>query len=109
MGSNLVNPKTAINVLKQLNLSKILRLPKVVEQNQTNTGEKCKAETTADQQYVDIHPPKNASANDFVSIRIISHQLRKGMVSYTWIDFIKLLKANNPIYLIMFKMTVTKF
>ena len=39
MGSNLVNPKTAINVVKAINLSKTLRLPKV-EQKETSKGQK---------------------------------------------------------------------
>lgn len=70
MGSNLVNPKTAINVVKAINLSKKLLVPKASQNQEPGEPE-----------LVEISPPKSSGANDSVNVRIISHELRKGMVS----------------------------
>jgi acetyl esterase/lipase len=105
MGSNLVNPKTAINVVKAINLSKTLRLPKV-EQKETSKGQKpvfsvdeedasasrkssngnsSPNTTPKEPEFVDIHPPKttttttNGASNETVHVRVISHELRRGM------------------------------
>lgn len=68
MGSNLVNPKTAINVVKAIGLAKTLQLPRV----DTSGGKLSKL--------VDILPPKNLVPNETVKVRVISHEIRKGMV-----------------------------
>lgn len=73
----MANPKTAINVVKAINLSKTFRLPK----SNTDSSEKIKsAELNPSDQFVNINPPKNNGANETVNIRIISHEMRKGMV-----------------------------
>ena len=67
-----MSPRTAVNVVKALGLAKTLKVPKA-NQTPKNPDDK---ETG----FVEVRPPKNSGANDAVNIRIISHELRKGMV-----------------------------
>lgn len=56
-------------MVKALGLAKTLKVPKAPK----NPDDK-------EMDFVEVRPPKNSGANDAVNIRIISHELRKGMV-----------------------------
>lgn len=72
MGSNLVTPNLAINVVKKISLTNPLRLPRV------KSLESPEGEQNLD--YVEIKPPTSAGPGDTVKIRILSHEMLPGMV-----------------------------
>jgi hormone-sensitive lipase len=83
MGSNLITPYLSLNTTKNINLNSVLRIKKTIKS--TNTSEK------QEEEYVDILPPSNSTPNDFVRIRILSNEIRKGME-----DLDKLPTTNTP-------------
>lgn len=75
MGSSLVTPILPINLTKSIKLDQTLRLPKVQNSN-LNTDENFDIK----QEFVDILPPKGSEPTDTVRIRILSAQVREGML-----------------------------
>ena len=66
MGSNLVTPTLAVNVIKRIGLSAPLKLPRVKDGVEMN-------------ELVEIQPPKSSIPSDVIKIRILSHEMFKGM------------------------------
>ena len=66
MGSNLVTPTLAVNVIKRIGLSAPLKLPRVKDGVEMN-------------ELVEIQPPKSSILSDVIKIRILSHEMFKGM------------------------------
>ncbi len=73
MGSNFITPTVSINILKKISLADSLKLPKVQTLNVNNN-------TNNETEFVTINPPENSNKTDFVQIRILSNELRDGMV-----------------------------
>jgi hormone-sensitive lipase len=69
MGSNLITPYLALNTTKNINLGSVLRVKKAIKSNSNNEEE----------DFVEILPPCGSTPNDFVRIRILSNEIRKGM------------------------------
>ena len=65
MGSNLVTPTLAVNVIKRIGLSAPLRLPRVKDGVEMN-------------ELVEVQPPKSSIPSDVIKIRILSHEMFKG-------------------------------
>lgn len=74
MGSSLVTPTLPINLTKTIKLDQPLRVPKV--KVNLKDGENFEI----NQEYVDILPPKDAEPDDTVRIRILSGEVRQGML-----------------------------
>ena len=75
MGSNLITPVVAVNILKKINLACSLKLPKV-----NNVSSESVDETGNDDMFVNIDPPQSSTPKDTVQIRILSSEMRDGMV-----------------------------
>ena len=65
MGSNLVTPTLAVNVIKRIGLNAPLKLPRVKDGVEMN-------------ELVEIQPPKSSIPSDLIKIRILSHEMFKG-------------------------------
>jgi hormone-sensitive lipase len=68
VGTNIVTPTLAINIVKRISLGTSLKLPKVDDDD--DGGE---------QEYVEILPPAGCHPNEFVKIRILSYEMLQGM------------------------------
>lgn len=73
MGTNMITPTLAMNMVKKINFNG-LKLPRVAHKGSNESME------DADE-YVDILPPTGCTPNDSVQIRIMSAEIRDGMVS----------------------------
>ena len=80
MGSNLITPNLALNTTKNISLASSLRVKKAIKSNNQEETE-----------YVEIATPSGSTSNDFVRIRILSNEIRKGME-----DLDKLPTVNTP-------------
>ena len=79
MGSNLITPNLAINVVKKISLAQPLRLPRVCSLEKTQE-EEFALNTSQPSDYVDVMPPTSASSTDTLKIRILSYEMLNGMV-----------------------------
>ena len=60
MGSNLVTPQLAVNVMKKISLALPLHLPRVVDGRVDETGT-----------LITINPPQSSTPGDSVQIRLL--------------------------------------
>lgn len=91
MGSSLVTPNLPINLTRSIKMDQPLRVPKA--QN-LNTAENFEIK----QEFVEIMPPKGVEPNDSVRIRILSAQVREGMLdSISTISAAPIETSNNLI------------
>lgn len=77
MGSNLITPTLAVNITKNISLGQVLKVPSSINSNEL----------------VEIMPPHGATANDFLKIRVLSHEMRKGMEDF---DKVLLMPSVEP-------------
>jgi hypothetical protein len=77
MGSNLITPVVAVNILKKINLASSLKLPKV---NNVPSESVEDGASGSDDMFVTIDPPQSSTPKDTVQIRILSSEMRDGMV-----------------------------
>jgi hypothetical protein len=80
MGSNLVTPNLAINVVKKINFANSLYLPRVKKNKNDSNSSKEDSAVNGDD-LVEIGPPVGATHHDNIKIRILSTEMLKGMVS----------------------------
>lgn len=73
MGSNLITPQLAVNVLKKIPLSMPLKLPRVLN------GHKSAQLIDENEDFVYINPPQGSNSNETVQIRLLSSEMRIGM------------------------------
>jgi hypothetical protein len=78
MGSNLVTPNLAINVIKKICLNGPLRLQRATPRDPLLDADF--SATPGEPDFVDIYPPATSSPTDTVKIRILSHEMLSGMV-----------------------------
>jgi len=76
MGSNLITPVVAVNILKKINLDSSLQLPKV---NNVPSESVEESSSGSDDMFVTIDPPQSSTPKDTVQIRILSSEMRDGM------------------------------
>lgn len=86
MGSNLVTPTLAVNVIKKISLASALRLPKVKSSDELINFDNIEPE------YVEVQPPSGADSSDMIKIRILSNEMRQGMQ-----DLDKLQTIESPV------------
>ena len=72
MGSTLITPTLAINALRSVSFTQALRLPRVAD---TEGGDHS-------QRFVDIATPTGTTPADSINIRLLSHEIRKGMFEW---------------------------
>lgn len=73
MGSNLVTPTLAVNVVKRICISTPLVLPRVNKKDSLNPND------LSQNDFVEINPPKGVLPGETLKIRILSNEMRKGM------------------------------
>ena len=74
MGTNMITPTLAMNMVKKINFN-TLKLPKAAQK-----GSESMEEAEAETEYVEILPPTGCTSNESVQIRIMSAEIRDGMV-----------------------------
>ena len=76
MGSNMITPNVGVNALQKIPLSAPLTLPK--RQN---------LKDDINNEFITVNPPESSNSKDTVQIRILSHELRDGMVMHRLSNF----------------------
>ena len=83
VGSNIITPTLAVNVVKRISLASPLRLPKVEKlQNDNENIQKNSENSSSPIEYVDVLPPNGSNSSDTVKVRILSYEMFQGMVSF---------------------------
>lgn len=75
MGSNLVTPTVAVNIIKKISLSNPLRITRVKQNSALFNGDS--SQKVLDE--VEILPPKGVLPDEMIRIRILSNEIRQGM------------------------------
>ena len=70
MSSNFANPFITVNLIKKISFSSSLKLPTRVNFKENNTTDNL----------VSIDPPQNSEPNETIQIRVLSSEIRDGMV-----------------------------
>ena len=84
VGSNIVTPNLAVNVVKRISLASSLRLPRVDCPNNDNDDNKnnSKIDDENQNEYVEVLPPVGSTPADTVKIRVLSYEMLQGMVGH---------------------------
>ena len=81
VGSNIVTPTLAVNLVKRISLASPLRLPKVDCPNNDNDNNNNTKIEENQKEFVEVLPPVGSNSNDTVKIRILSYEMFQGMVN----------------------------
>ena len=85
LGSNIVTPNLAVNVVKRISLASSLRLPKVDCPNNDNDDNNNNKMDENQNEYVEVLPPVGSTPADTAKIRVLSYEMLQGMVSHNFI------------------------